>query len=338
MLDAQSDIGAIFARLREEVRRGGDGRHADPVRLPSRAEAERLWSVTAEPRIERRRGPRGFLVYRVKRVLHRLMGWYIEPFAAMQREFNLAALRLVDELGEHAGDELGEHARVVSPDYFAFESRMRGSTASVRERQAVYVEDFRDAAPVLDVGCGRGEFLKLLAETGIEARGIDVDADMVAYCRREGLDVDQTDALAYLASVPDGELGGIFCAHVVEHLELPTLVRLLELAAAKLRPEGLFIAETPNPLTLVALSTFFADLTHVRPLHPETLSLLARQLGFAATEIRYLNEPEAGARLSRMPAPDGEGAQALHEALDENFERLNQVVFGPQDFALVAHT
>ncbi|MEX0817396.1 MAG: class I SAM-dependent methyltransferase, partial [Gaiellales bacterium] len=327
----------------------------------------RLWSVTAETGFGRRPGLRGLVVYRVKRVLHKLMRWYVEPFAAMQREFNLTTLRLVDELGaeltKRSGPamltELDERLTRLErrlrespeglpvsgqvaaaaptpssmptpmPDYFAFESRMRGSTDLVRERQALYVEDFREAAPVLDVGCGRGEFLRLLAETGVEARGIDLDADMVAYARGEGLDVQQAEALSYLDGLPDAELGGIFCAHVVEHLELPALVRLLELSAVKLREGGLFIAETPNPQTLIALSTFFADLTHVRPVHPETLALLARQVGFASTEIRYLNLPEPEGRLQRVPD---------QEVLDENFERLNEVVFGPQDFALVART
>src|SRR5207253_8722927 len=114
-------------------------------------------------------------------------------------------------------------------DYFAFESRMRGSTAEVRARQAVYVDEFRDAAPVLDVGCGRGEFLGLLREAGLEARGVDADADMVAYARGEGLEVEQADALAYLEAVQEGSLGGIFAAQLVEHLPPAPLLRLLEL-------------------------------------------------------------------------------------------------------------
>src|SRR5207253_2175422 len=96
------------------------------------------------------------------------------------------------------------------PDYFAFESRMRGSVESVRERQRGYVDDFRGQAPVLDVGCGRGELVALLGEAGVEARGIDADADMVAYARGERLDVEQADAVLYLEGVTDGSLGGIF--------------------------------------------------------------------------------------------------------------------------------
>src|SRR5207237_1812437 len=117
-------------------------------------------------------------------------------------------------------------AAAVVPDYFAFEARMRGSTAEVRARQRVYVEDLRDAAPVLDVGCGRGEFLALLREAGVAARGVDADADMVAYARGEGADVEQADALAYLESLPDASLGGVFAAQLVERLPPAWLLRL----------------------------------------------------------------------------------------------------------------
>src|SRR6188472_231332 len=126
---------------------------------------------------------------------------------------------------------------------------MRGSTADVRERQRPYVDDFRGAAPVLDVGCGRGEFLGLLREAGIEARGVDADADMVAFARGAGLDVVQADAVAYLEGLDDGSLGGVFAAQLVEHLPPAALLRLLQLAARKLRPGGLLVAETINPLS-----------------------------------------------------------------------------------------
>jgi SAM-dependent methyltransferase len=212
------------------------------------------------------------------------------------------------------------------PDYFAFESRMRGSTETVRERQLPYVDDFRDAAPVLDLGCGRGEFLALLREAGVEARGIDLDPDMVAYARGEGLEVSQEGAVEHLKSLEDGSLGGIFAAQLVEHVPAPMLVRLLELASAKLRPGGLFVAETINPLSPLALRNYYADLTHAQPLVPETLELLTRQAGFASVEVRYLNEPEE--RLIE-PADSVVGA---------NVRRLNELLFGPLDYAIFART
>jgi O-antigen chain-terminating methyltransferase len=203
---------------------------------------------------------------------------------------------------------------------------MRGSTQEVRDRQRPYMEDFAGAAPVLDVGCGRGEFLGLLRDAGIEARGVDADADMVAFARGEGLDVEQADALAYLDSVPDGSLGGIFAAQVVEHLPPLALRRFLELAAAKLRRGGLLVAETINPLSPLALRNYFADLTHVQPLVPETLALLARHAGFASVETRFANPP-----AERLEVPDD-------PVIAENVRRLNELLFGPLDYAVLART
>ena len=348
---AEVDVQALFERLQEEVRKGGltsgNGSHSRRARIAARAQAERLWPVSAERPLERRPGLKGLLGRPLKPILRRLMRWYVEPLAAEQRAFNDAVLKLIDDLYEEADRSLagreraeriaaeleerllrlerrdGDAPRTVAhqpaaaavPDYFAFESRMRGSTEQVRSRQKRYVDDFRDAAPVLDVGCGRGEFLSLLRGAGVEARGVDADSDMVAYARGEGLEVEQADALAYLEGQPDGSLGGIFAAQVVEHLPPATLQRLLELAHAKLRSGGLLVAETINPLSPLALRNYFADLTHAQPLVPETLELLARQFGFADTEIRFANAPE--------PAADTD-------------ERVNEVLFAPLDYALYA--
>jgi SAM-dependent methyltransferase len=356
---SEIDVADLFERLREELRRGavhGDARGADFA--ATRALAERFWPVTAER--EAGGGPKGL----VKRVLRKFMRWYVEPLAADQRVFNDSVLKLLDALseradagtaareraerivreleerlarlerrGEHAGSGVAapitvaaQPAAAAVPDYFAFESRMRGSVESIRERQRRYVDDFRSAAPVLDVGCGRGELLALLREAGVEARGIDADADMVAYARGEGLDVEQADLVQYLEGLEDRSLGGIFMGQVVEHLPAATLVHALRLAAVKLRPGGLLVAETINPLSPIALRNYFADLTHAQPLVPETLELLARQAGFAQSEIRFLNEP-----AERLTEPDD-------PVIAANVRRLNELLFAPLDYALVART
>jgi SAM-dependent methyltransferase len=352
------DVDVLFERLRAELRRGtpaGDARGAEFASV--RALAERFWPVTAER--DAGGGPKGV----VKRVLRKLMRWYVEPMAADQRVFNDSVLKLVDALSERADETAAARARAerllreleerlarverrpaapgaapvaptvaaqpgaaAVPDYFAYESRMRGSTESVRERQRVYVDDLREAAPVLDIGCGRGELLSLLREAGVAARGIDADADMVAYAQGEGLDVQQADLVDYLAGLDDGELGGIFMAQVVEHLPPGVLVRAFQLAAGKLRPGGVLVAETINPLSPIALRNYFADLTHAQPLVPETLELLARQSGFAQTELRYLNQP-----AERLIEPDD-------PVIAANVRRLNELLFAPLDYALVART
>jgi O-antigen chain-terminating methyltransferase len=179
---------------------------------------------------------------------------------------------------------------------------------------------------VLDVGCGRGELVALLRDAAVEARGIDADADMVAYARGDGLDVEQADAVEYLGRLDDASLGGIFMGQVVEHLPPATLLRVLEFAAAKLRPGGVLVAETINPLSPIALRNYFADLTHAQPLVPETLELLARQAGFAQTEVRYTNEP-----AERLDEPDD-------PLIAANVRRLNELLFAPLDYALIART
>jgi 2-polyprenyl-3-methyl-5-hydroxy-6-metoxy-1,4-benzoquinol methylase len=352
------DVAALFDRLREELRRGAvheDSRGAEFA--STRALAERFWPVTAERPAGG--GPKGA----VKRFLRKLMRWYVEPLAADQRVFNDSVLKLVDALSERADAsaaareqaerlvrELEERlarlerrapapggtsapvtvaaqpAAASVPDYFAFESRMRGSVDSIRDRQRLYVDVLRDAAPVLDAGCGRGELLGLLREAGVEARGIDADSDMVAYARGDGLDVEQADLVEYLQATADASLGAIFMAQVVEHLPAPTLVQTFQLASGKLRPGGVLIAETINPLSPIALRNYFADLTHAQPLVPETLELLARQSGFAETEIRYLNEP-----AERLTEPDD-------PVIAANVRRLNDLLFAPLDYALVART
>jgi O-antigen chain-terminating methyltransferase len=334
--------------------------------LRERERAERLWAISADRTPVRRPGLRGALTAPGKALLRPFLRWYVAPLADAQRDFNDATLKLVDQLEEQVRSGLDERrvaeleervlrleraARRPSDkpgtvpsgdtpqpelDYFAFEARMRGSTSDVRERQQAYVDDFRDAAPVLDVGCGRGEFLGLLREAGIEARGVDRDPDMVSFCRAEGLDVEQADAIAYLAGLDYASLGGIFAAQVVEHLRPPALVRLFEHAAAKLRPSGVLVAETVNPLALGALKNYFADLTHAQPLVPETLVLLARQAGFARADVRFLNEPPPEERLRPVELPGEPAFDDARLALAANVARLNDVIFGPQDYALVA--
>jgi O-antigen chain-terminating methyltransferase len=387
----ERDVDAIVARLRDEVEgRGGENGAAGAPRLLARAEAERLWAVSADRPYLSKPGlagkARGLALLPLKAVLRRLMRWYVEPLATDQRAFNAAVLRTLDELSERFGrdlssayegqavevtalrerltrlvDELEERtyrlerrpatAAAPSPapastssepvsappfDYFSLEMRIRGPRDDVRERQQIYVEPFRDAAPVLDVGAGRGEFLELLRDAGIEARGIELDEELVEYGRSQGLTVDHADAVGHLEGLEDGSLGGIFAAQLVEHLPPAALMRFLSAAAAKLRPGGLLIAETINPLTLVALKHYFADPTHAQPLVPQTLEVLARQAGFRKTELRFLNEPSDRERLREVELPDRPEFDDARKALEANVLLLNSVVFGPQDYALHA--
>lgn len=170
-------------------------------------------------------------------------------------------------------------------DYVAFEQLFRGPAERVAELQRPYLTLVANHEPILDVGCGRGEFLTLLAAEGIAARGVDSDAGMVARCRALGLEVEHCDANEYLATLPDGSLGTIFCAQVIEHLPYDQLRRLLGLSLRKLTPGGLFIAETVNPHRISSLKTFWVDLTHQHPIFPEVALAICAVAGFRSAFV-----------------------------------------------------
>jgi SAM-dependent methyltransferase len=181
--------------------------------------------------------------------------------------------------------EAGAGAPASDGDYVAFEDVFRGPRERVAQSQRDYVALVREHGPVLDIGCGRGEFLGLLADEGIAATGVDSDAGMVARCQALGLQATMGDANAYLEGLSDGTLGTVFSAQVIEHLPHAELRRLLELARRKLVPGGLFIAETVNPHRISALKTFWVDLTHQHPIFPEVALASVAIAGFHSAYV-----------------------------------------------------
>ena len=224
---------------------------------------------------------------------------------------------------------------VDAPTYVGFEDRFRGPQSEIRRRVEDYLPILKEVAEVVDIGCGRGELLELLARDGIEVIGVEPDPGMAAEARARGITVHEQLASDYLATVPDGSLGAVISTHVVEHLPLDALVDFLEKSAQKLRPGGVFIAETPNPATLIVLgSHFIMDPTHVWPLHPDLLSFLAESAGFRQVRAEFFSPADT----LHLPLGDGSDAAdpALSRRVDEGFTRLNHVLFGPQDYALFA--
>jgi SAM-dependent methyltransferase len=174
--------------------------------------------------------------------------------------------------------------------YRSFEDTFRGSEDLIRDRQKVYLPLIADRAPVLDFGCGRGEFLDLLAERGIVRAGVDSDAGMVRHCHEKGhAEVVEADGVQYLRALEDGALGAIFCAQVIEHLPYTVLLQMLALVRQKLSDDGVFIAETVNPHCPPALKTFWVDPTHQHPIFPEVALELCRSAGFATAFIFHPN-------------------------------------------------
>lgn len=215
--------------------------------------------------------------------------------------------------------------------YVGFEDQFRGGQDDIRNRLTEYLPYFEGASDVLDLGCGRGEFLDLLRERGISARGLDVNREMVEICRSRGLQVDEGDALGFLNALPDSSLGGLLSTQVVEHLEPDYLVQVLDTAYHKLRPGSRIILETINPTCWFAFfESYLRDLTHVRPVHPDTLSYFLTASGFQKVSIRYRAPYPEHEKLQPLP---GEGP--LQDIFNGNVERLNGLLFTYLDYAAI---
>ena len=213
----------------------------------------------------------------------------------------------------------GQAAAVLAFDYARFAEAFRGSEERVRQAQRIYLDDFQDRASVLDIGCGRGEFLELMREAGVAARGIDSSPESIALCREKGLAAETADLFEYLRAIGDGDLDGIFCSQVVEHLPPERLPEMIRLAAAKLERGGVIAIETPNPDCLAIFSTYFyLDPTHYRPVPAKLLEFYLREFGIGDLQVRRL-EPA----VDSMPAL-AELPQAFREAF-----------FGGLDYAIV---
>jgi 2-polyprenyl-3-methyl-5-hydroxy-6-metoxy-1,4-benzoquinol methylase len=216
------------------------------------------------------------------------------------------------------------------PAYDVFEEQMRGPSALVRQLQAAYVDDVSATPgdrPVLDVGCGRGEFLSLLAEHSIPAYGVDLNEAFAAGAAERGLDVRLERGDEHLRHVQPESLRGVTAFHVVEHLPMAAILDFLDLAHRALIPGGVLILETPNPENLaVGANRFWLDPTHLRPLPPLLLGFLVREAGFEDIEVRRLN-----------PLPQAIDPALAHDrATKELIEVVNDALTGPLDYAVIA--
>ena len=227
--------------------------------------------------------------------------------------------------------------------YVCFEDSFRGSREEIMAHQRPYLSYFDGASDVVDVGCGRGEFLSLLHEGGITARGVDANAEAVERCREHGLDATRADALEYLRGQADESISGLFSSQVVEHLEAAYLQRLLDEAHRALRPDSRIVLETLNPACWMAFfSAYVRDFTHRHPLHPETLSYLLRSSGFVDIEVVYRSPLPEAAKLQRVEVdptmrdtPVGAAVCELAEAFNQHADRLNGLMFAEQDYAAI---
>jgi O-antigen chain-terminating methyltransferase len=255
-----------------------------------------------------------------------------QEFIVQKRRLDLilAELREKTQLNTESVKTIAaQKEHLFDRSYFLFENRFRGSREDIMKRQEIYLPILLETwerlknrgGYVLDIGCGRGELLESLREKGIEARGVDSNNDMVRSCKERGLIVESADAITFLKGIKNDSLCGIFAAQFIEHLPVDVLTEFVRLCFDKLQKGGKLIFETLNPESFYAMKWFYLDLSHQKPVHPQAISFLLEANGFYNVEVRFMT-----------PVPDFDKL----DAAAQNLKKLNNFLFGFQEYAVIA--
>ncbi|WP_405175127.1 methyltransferase domain-containing protein [Paenibacillus sp. FSL H8-0261] len=216
-------------------------------------------------------------------------------------------------------------------DYFLFEEYYRGSREEIIDRQKQYLPYFSEAKNVLDLGCGRGEFTELMLQAGINVVSVDLDDDMVDYCKDRGFNIQKMNLLDYLQTIEDNSVDGIFLGQVIEHMKAEDLILMVKLAYRKLKPNAWLIAETPNPRSLsIFAQSFYLDLTHNKPVHPFTAKFIWETEGFRDVEVQYFSPNNPIVQLPPLEITSMD--QDVLNKFNTGLQHWNETVFGNQDY------
>jgi len=225
---------------------------------------------------------------------------------------------------------LKEEDHILDAMYMIFEDRFRGTRAGIKRRLGLYmpyidkIKSEKGDLSLLDVGCGRGEWLELLQENGYRAKGIDINRVALLQCRELGLDVTESDVIEYLRGLERGSLDVIAGFHIIEHLSFKTLIALFDEALMVLKSGGMIIFETPNPANILVSSyDFYRDPGHKKPLHPDTINFVAESRGFVRTGSYFVLDEGADLKLIK--------------STEWMLSDINDYIKAPRDFALIGY-
>ncbi|MDD6481306.1 MAG: methyltransferase domain-containing protein [Lachnospiraceae bacterium] len=279
----------------------------------------------------------------IKKTLRKALAWWLEDIMSQQSQFNTKVAETLLENKEVIHDLMCENKELKrelerkngktqcdfkDEWYLKFEDTFRGSKEEIRERYKKYMPYFEGKNKVVDFGCGRGELLELLQENGIPAMGVDINHAMIMETRKKGFQVEEKDCIEYLLSLEEGKVDGMFAGQLVEHLSVEQRNAFVNIAYQKLKENGVLIIETVNPLTLgVFCYGFYIDPTHSIPVHPAGLRFMLEQVGFEVEPVQFDEE-----------FPDEykfEITEDMSPGVRKGFDKLNQQIFGAQDYYLV---
>ena len=320
----------------------------------------RVWNVNLEREILSRNKLFSF----VKKVIRKLTRWYVVPMMQDQITFNSYAVRVINSLHKQLDNRNEEIKRMLNDkneeikrmlnekderikklekiekennfdmDYLAFEDKYRGSEESIQKLQEKFVRLYAGKDNILDIGCGRGEFIKTLLNAGKQyVFGMDINPQMVEKCKKDGLSVELRDGVSYLYDNDNLNLGGIFSSQVIEHLKPSQIVKLIKGAYKNLQEGSPLILETINPMALVTQTMAYTlDLTHRQYVHPFTIEMLLKEHGFKKVEFIYSSPVDIEAPVLK----DNDMDPKELEKYNEKIRRMHEMLFGYQDYAVIA--
>lgn len=252
----------------------------------------------------------------------------VEDCLTQTKEYKDALNRITFEAAAKDDNNANAYGSI---DYFDFENHFRGSREMIKNNQRSYVKYFEGCEHVVDIGCGRGEFLELMKENGIGAVGVDTYKEFVDFCNERDLKVVEQDAIEYLLNCEGTD--GIFAGQLVEHLKVEQIIALCRVAYDRLKPGKCLIMETPNPMSLAIYThAFYLDPSHMKPVHPLLLQYIAQKAGFSRVEILFTKESRLDMEIPELEI-EGADLSQYNKAMAE----VSNLLFGSQDYAIVAY-